>query len=84
MRLVLGDVEVADAEREVDGVDVVEMAGAEDDVDEDGEQADDQRQPCPGGARRQGTALRAGRIRWRYRVQPTTRSGMRSLRLPVR
>ena len=85
MRLVLRDVEVAHAEREVDGVDVVEMTGAGDDVQEQGDEPDRERQPRPpaGGVEEAGAAG-AGRVRLGHGCQPITRSGMRSLRLPVR
>jgi hypothetical protein len=76
-------IEVADAEGEIDRVDVVEMTGTGGDVQEEGEQPDDQRQPRP-PRWRAVVGGRAGRVRWRHRRQPTTRSGMRSLRLPVR
>ena len=86
MRLVLRDVEVAHAEREVDGVDVVEMTGAGDDVHEQGEQPDRERQPRPpaGVIEERRRAPARGRVRLGHGCQPITRSGMRSLRLPVR
>jgi hypothetical protein len=47
VRLVPGDVEVAHAEREVDGVDVVEMTGAGEDVQEQRDEPERKRQPRP-------------------------------------
>jgi hypothetical protein len=79
----LRDVEVADAEGEVDGVDVVEMTGTGGDVQQEREQPEGEREPrpCP---RRAVAGCGTGRLRLRQGRQPITRSGMRSLRLPVR
>ncbi len=84
-----GYVLVADPEREIDGVDVVEMARAGNEVDQQHQQPDGERRPSPHPDPRRGppgrhAAPTAGRVRLRHRRQPTTRSGMRSFRLPVR